>query len=100
MKRPAATRGAMRRGAGVKLGGSDTKTIPHRLPEIIFFTRLGIFGSKLICQADTKPENHLVTGLALEGRALAAGRAHQVAIRRTMQVEHRAKLVGREADLP
>lgn len=37
MKRPAATRGAMRRGADVMLGGSDTRTIPDHARERTFF---------------------------------------------------------------
>jgi hypothetical protein len=37
MKRPAATRGAMRRGAGVMLGGSDTSTITDHAPERTYF---------------------------------------------------------------
>jgi hypothetical protein len=75
----------MRRGAGVKLGGSDTQTLPHRLPEFIFFVELGILA---------------LTGLAPDVREYSASRTPQVAVRCTNRSTARAKRVSWEANLP
>lgn len=44
MERPAATRGAMRRGAGVSLANEYTFTIPDRTPERHYFARCRVPG--------------------------------------------------------